>query len=117
MRYYIRRTSIYDDHTPPCDHATKVSVTRWDQRTFKTPEEHDANLPRYGRKPWLSEGSEHGVNEIGIYRRFNNADVKWIIEAASLEDLVRQFREVVVVRLPDRERHDGIEFELVRLPG
>jgi hypothetical protein len=90
MRFAVTRTSSYlDDETPPCDGAAKGTLPRWDVRTFKSFEEHDAKLT----PPWLSRGTDHQVitgprgGATGIKRRMEDGTA-WFVDIDSLEALV-----------------------------
>ena len=57
---------------------------RLDERTFATPEQHDEHLPHM--PPWLSQGSNHRVENGGIVRDF--PDKGWFVEIADLDALL-----------------------------
>jgi hypothetical protein len=71
-----------------CKEAFPLKMTLIDQRTFKTPEEHDLTL---NDPPWFSEGTNHSVNKIGIVRDMEEKDC-WGIELNSIEDLVDLYK-------------------------
>ena len=98
VKVYVTRTSIYN--LQPCEGATQVTVRNWDQRTFKSFEEHDARFPH---QPWQSFGDEHGVNEIGIYRRLPSSSQYWVVEISSLEYFIRQHGRVVIDSVSELE--------------
>ena len=77
MKFTIKRTSDYSGKKPPVRGAKKESFTRVDERTFKSPQEHDKRLPE---RPWLSEGVNHRKVKGGIARDFPNALKLWTIE-------------------------------------
>lgn len=90
MRFKIERTSLWDDDVAPCPEATKGEVDRWDIRTFKSPEEHDAKLAdRMGA--WHDRGTDHTVitgprgGAQGIKRKVES-EAAWYVEIATLED-------------------------------
>ena len=78
----VSRTSNWGDDQP-CNEAFKEKYTRIDQRTFKTPAEHDARL----RIPWESEGANHRINKAGIARDFE--DEGWFVNIESLDELIK----------------------------
>ena len=110
MRVIIRRTSLsFDTETPPFEGATLVEIPQWDQRTFASSEAHDE---RFARDKWLSRGTDHGVNDIGIYRRIG-FEICWVIEATSLESLIESIGKDVVIALTSelaRRSHPDIKF-------
>jgi hypothetical protein len=88
MRFQITRTSSTDAR--PCDEAVPGRIDRWDVRTFKSPEEHDARLGDRGK--WADRGTDHqfvrgprgGVQ--GIKRNLGPVDA-WFVEFDTLEQL------------------------------
>ena len=84
MRFAVRRTSSRCEDEPPCEGAVRVFVDSWDQRTFKSVEEYDARM----RHPWLSDGTDHGVNSVGIFRR-RGQEVAWLFDIDDLADLAK----------------------------
>ena len=97
MKFKIRRTSIWDDNVCPIEGATKEAVLRVDQRTFRTPEDHDKKLGRAA--PWLSEGLNHRKNKIGIARDFPST--AWMVEIVSLDGLMKLARDVGQIIVTD----------------
>lgn len=109
MKVYISRTSI-NCNTLPCVGAVAVFHRVWDERTFKTPEEHDSRFPN---DPWLSRGSEHGVNSVGIYRRMAQIECLWVIEVPSIEALVEWNGRIIVDRVDDLTKREDPSIEFV----
>ena len=94
--YRITRTSTYDEK--PCENAYAKVIPSWDKRTFKSPEEFDARAIKckWFDGPWFDFGTEHGVNEDGIYRRRGEDETVWYIQAESVEDLCREYGSLIV---------------------
>lgn len=88
MKVEITRTSEWGDKQP-CEEARREAAIRIDQRTFKTPDEHDKRLACHEK--WLSQGFDHGVNETGIFRKFHSE--AWVIDVESLDDLLALARK------------------------
>jgi hypothetical protein len=88
MKFEIRRTSNYGDGEKPYDGANQERVANYDQRTFKSFEEHDSKL----KQSWLSRGTEHAVNEKGIVRRIEDV-LAWTIEINSLDELMELYKK------------------------
>ena len=113
MKFRVERTSVWDDETQPCLEAVSEMIPRWDRRTFKSPEEHDAKLPH--NEPWLSNGTEHRLvygprgGVIGIERRTGDVMV-WFVTLDSLDDLIAfsdKYGALVVSAEPSIEIYDG----------
>ena len=87
MKFYICRTSVYEDDESPVDGSFKQECLKVDSRTFKSPEEHDERLGGGENfKPWNSEGLNHRIVDGGIARDFESD--AWFIEIDSLEELM-----------------------------
>lgn len=83
MMFKITRTSMYNESKPPCEEAFQAVFPVYDQRTFKTFEEHDTRFPN---SLWLSCGTEHKIEPFGISRRM--ADQQgWAVNIDTLEQL------------------------------
>lgn len=89
MKFRIKRTSVWDDDVCPLKGAKQEPCFRVDERTFKSPEEHDARLcgPNKHTLPWLEEGLAHRKTKVGIARDF--PATTWTIEIDSLDALVK----------------------------
>lgn len=89
MEFEVTRTSIHD-HARPCPEAEERMVEQWDERTFKSPEEHDARFPS---NPWLSRGRDHQLvhgprgGVVGIRRRVDDRKA-WFVEIESIDGLL-----------------------------
>lgn len=106
FRFEVKRTS--DRDAKPCDEAVPGTVQRWDYRTFKSPEEHDARL----KPKWHERGTEHqlvcgprgGVQ--GIKRRLEDEDA-WFVEFDGLDALLAFFEKygdlVITTSWADKE--------------
>jgi hypothetical protein len=84
VRFQVSSLGARHSDEKPVAGAMRAKFPEWDQRTFKTPLEHDQRLPH--EKPWLSEGTEHEVNEHGIRRRLQDVD-GWVIDLKDLRAL------------------------------
>lgn len=96
MKFFISRTSVWNSDKQPCEGAVLEQVDCWDQRGFKTPEEHDERL----RERWFDRGSDHGINSVGIYRKVEPKQ-EWVIESDSLESLLLSLNERVIIEILD----------------
>lgn len=95
MLYRIRRTSLWDEKTPPCKGAERRKCIRVDARTCKSAKEFDRDVTsRFGDKPWRSEGRNHRVVKDGIEREFDYED--WFIEITDLVEFARKHGELVL---------------------
>lgn len=90
MKFKITKTSHHrNDDICPYKGAVKEPCLSVDERTFKSPEEHDAKLcgPGSKTKPWLKEGLNHRKVPGGIARDFPTT--AWFIEIENLEGLMK----------------------------
>jgi hypothetical protein len=87
MKFIVKRTSVWDNKQP-CDEAILEKVPNYDQRNFKSPEEHDLCL----KEKWFSRGTEHSINTRGIVRRLEDIDI-WVININSLEELLSFYKK------------------------
>src|SRR3990167_4880580 len=89
MKFKIRRTSQWNDDVPPLKAAKQEPCFRVDERTFKSPEEHDAKLcgPKSQALPWLEEGLAHRKTKVVIARDL--PATMWTIEVGTIEDLMK----------------------------
>ena len=83
MKLKVSRTKIWTDEAP-CSEARRGMGVRVDERTFKTPEKHDASLGHL--EPWHSQGKNHRLTEIGIARDFD--EMQWFVDFNTLEELM-----------------------------
>jgi len=83
MEYMIKRTSGYDDETPPCKEAYRRAYARVDERTVDDPKKISVFKGRPER--WYSEGKNHRVERGHIKRDFD--DEAWFIEVKDLDAL------------------------------
>lgn len=98
--FRVSRTSTkyHDDHDCPIPGAVKGTAQRWDCRTFKSPEEHDAKLGGLSTGLWHDRGTEHGFiygprgGVHGIKRRMED-EPAWFLEVPDLDALVRLAEE------------------------
>jgi len=100
MLFCVERTSVFDSEISPCDEAKQMDCLRIDERTFKSPEEHDEKLVGTGygsTKPWLSEGMNHRKTKVGIARDFQAK--AWFVEIEDLDALIaftKKYGSVIV---------------------
>lgn len=92
MRFEVSRTSGRATDGKPCEEAFPVHVPVWDQRTSKSPEQHDALMrERFVAHalpaPWLSEGTDHCVTDCGIARKLGSRP-SWAVDFPDLDALV-----------------------------
>ena len=84
MKFKVHRTSCYSDESP-CDEAFSGTYIPVDERTFKSPEEHDSRFPRETK--WLDKWTNHRLTKVGIARDMPPAPC-WYVEINTLDELV-----------------------------
>jgi hypothetical protein len=82
MEFLITKTSLWNYEEQPITESYSKMIPNWDQRSFKTEEEHDNKLG----VPWRDKGTNHEINNIGIRRQFGEVK-RWFIQINSLEEL------------------------------
>ena len=88
MEFKILRTSMFSEEKP-CEESFMGHYTPVDERTFKSPEEHDAKF-RFDK--WTSRGSNHRLTNVGIARDMPQQKC-WFVEIASIEDFVKMAKK------------------------
>lgn len=94
MKFIVSRPCFgfgYLLDTCPCEEAEKISVTKIEVSTFKSPEEFDDYYEKNGRyrDNWFDEGMNHRKNRDGFIVRDNGQLDLWAIDINSLDDLIK----------------------------
>jgi hypothetical protein len=117
MKFVVSRTSQYGDDSRPCPEATGELQPRWDVRTFKSPEEHDAKVGHLRSGTWASRGTEHQTvygprgGVAGIKRHLGDETV-WSVEIPDLDALLsfaEQHGELVLTPWNPDDRMPALE--------
>lgn len=90
MNYIIKRSSVWDEETPPCEKAYNIELLRWECRTVSE-EEFDRKFSA-SEGTWRSKGSNHKVDERGYVLR-SHPDETWVVDISSIEELIEFSRE------------------------
>jgi hypothetical protein len=94
MKFKIVRASIWSEEKP-CEDAFESTYIPVDERTFKSPEEHDAKF-RFDK--WTSRGSNHRLTSVGIARDMPTQRC-FVIEIKDLEHLVnltKKYGDIII---------------------
>lgn len=100
MKFYVSKTSSYENELQPCEDAFREDYIRIDTRSVDTPvkipfykgDEQKANFD------WYSNGNNHRVENGNLKRDF--IDTGWFIEINSLEELINfktKIKEKIII--------------------
>ncbi len=85
MYYKVDRASGYYWDQPPCEGAIRKKLPYYHCRSCKSFEEFDTRFEKH-EGTWLSKGTEHSVDEYGIYRREGDKEY-WVVKISNLKQL------------------------------
>lgn len=90
MKFTVKRASMWESETPPCEEAARENIIDVDTRTFRSPEAFDAI---HGSGAWFSKGTNHTINEMGCITREIGMVNVWMIEINTLDELMKFYEK------------------------